>query len=146
MGKKVEKTEKEWLAELGPEAYHVLRQKGTERPFSGEYNLHFESGKYHCRGCGEELFDSSSKFNSHCGWPGFDGEIGAGEKIKKIKDTSYGMIRTEIVCASCGGHLGHIFNDGPTESGLRYCVNSLSIKFEKSEPASEKPPVDESEK
>lgn len=126
----MKKSEEEWLKELGPDAYHVLRQKGTERPFTGEYNLHFEKGKYSCRGCGEELFDSSSKFNSHCGWPSFSGEIGEGEKIKKIKDTGHGMIRTEIVCSNCGGHLGHVFDDGPTETGLRYCVNSLSMKFE----------------
>lgn len=131
MDYKVKKTEEEWLKELGPDAYPILRQKGTERPFSGEYNLHFENGKYYCRACGAELFDSSAKFDSHCGWPSFSDEIGNGEKIKKIRDTSHGMERTEIVCANCGGHLGHVFDDGPTDSGLRYCVNSLSIDFKK---------------
>ncbi len=128
MNFRINKSEEEWKKELSPEAYFVLRQKGTERPFSGEYNLHFEAGVYHCRACGEALFSSDSKFNSHCGWPSFDAEIPGG-KILKIRDTSHGMIRTEIVCAACGGHLGHVFDDGPTETGIRYCVNSLSIGF-----------------
>ncbi len=128
MNFKINKSEEEWKKELSPEAYFVLRQKGTERPFSGEYNMHFEDGVYTCRACGEALFTSDSKFDSHCGWPSFDAEIPGG-KILKIRDTSHGMIRTEIVCASCGGHLGHVFDDGPTATGIRYCVNSLSIGF-----------------
>ncbi len=127
-----QKSEEEWKKALTPEQYHVLRQKGTERPNSGKYNLHFEKGKYLCAACGYELFDSGSKFESHCGWPSFDRGIENGH-IKTAKDTSLGMIRTEIMCAQCGSHLGHIFDDGPTETGLRYCVNSLSLDFKKDE-------------
>ncbi len=123
------KTDDEWRQQLSPEQYYVLREKGTEPPFTGKYNLHFEKGVYHCAGCGTELFRDSQKFESHCGWPSFDAELGDGSRIRKIRDTSFGMIRTEIVCAHCGGHLGHIFDDGPTETGQRYCVNSLSIDF-----------------
>jgi len=124
------KSEEEWKQQLTPDQYYVLREKGTERPFTGKYNLHFEKGVYKCAGCGYELFDDSQKFESHCGWPSFDAELGSGDRIKKIRDTTFGMIRTEIVCARCGGHLGHVFDDGPTETGQRYCVNSLSIDFE----------------
>ena len=130
MDKSIEKTDEEWKQELSPEQYHILREKGTERPFTGKYNIHFEKGIYKCAGCGFELFDDSQKFDSHCGWPSFDAELGSGERIKKIRDISFGMIRTEIVCARCNGHLGHIFDDGPTETGQRYCVNSLSIDFD----------------
>ncbi len=133
MGTIVNKTEEEWKKELSPEQYRILREKGTESPGSGEYNKHFEKGFYICGGCGEELFSSDQKFDGHCGWPSFDGEIGGGEKVKKVKDFSFGMIRTEIICARCGGHLGHLFDDGPTASGQRYCVNSLSLKFKPSE-------------
>ncbi len=124
-----QKTDEEWKKELSPEKYHILREKGTERPFTGKYNMHFEKGVYTCGGCGQELFTSEQKFESHCGWPSFDNEMGNGERIRKVKDFSHGMIRTEIVCARCGGHLGHVFDDGPTKTGLRYCVNSLSIEF-----------------
>ncbi|MES2628763.1 MAG: peptide-methionine (R)-S-oxide reductase MsrB [Bacteroidota bacterium] len=120
-------TEEQWRDKLTPEEYHILREKGTERPFTGEYNVHFEKGVYSCAGCGTALFTSEHKFNSHCGWPSFDDEL-PGTVLKK-RDTTHGMIRTEIVCANCGGHLGHIFDDGPTDTGQRYCVNSLSIKF-----------------
>ena len=130
MDNSFEKTENEWRQQLLPEQYHILREKGTERPFTGKYNMHFDKGIYKCAGCGFELFDDSQKFDSHCGWPSFDAELGSGDRIKKIRDISFGMIRTEIVCARCGGHLGHIFDDGPTETGQRYCVNSLSIDFE----------------
>lgn len=130
---KINKSEKEWKAELSEEQYYVLRQGGTERPYSGQYNMHFAKGNYTCAGCGEVLFSSESKFDAHCGWPSFDKEIESGKIVEKL-DTSHGMIRTEILCGSCGGHLGHVFNDGPTETGLRYCVNSLSLDFiEKSE-------------
>lgn len=123
-------SEAEWKKHLSEEQYQVLREKGTEKAFSGKYNLHFEKGKYKCAGCGFELFTSDQKFESHCGWPSFDNEIGGGDRIKKIKDFSHGMIRTEIVCARCNGHLGHLFDDGPTKTGNRYCVNSISIDFE----------------
>ncbi|WP_333694960.1 peptide-methionine (R)-S-oxide reductase MsrB [Flavobacterium sp.] len=129
MSYKIHKTEEEWKAQLGSEKYKILRQKGTEFPHTGQYNLHFEKGTYCCAGCGDPLFESSTKFNSHCGWPSFDASIPG--KVEYIKDTSHGMIRTEILCSSCGGHLGHVFDDGPTETGIRYCVNSLSIDFKK---------------
>jgi len=122
------KTDKEWKEELSPEVYSILREKGTERPFTGKYNDHYDSGIYNCAGCGVDLFDSSTKFNSHCGWPAFDSSIDG--KVIEKRDISHGMIRVEILCANCGGHLGHVFQDGPTETGLRYCVNSLSLDFE----------------
>lgn len=129
MVQKVVKTDEEWQKELSPNQYYVLRQKGTERPGTGEYNLHFEDGIYHCAGCNSPLFKSDSKFESHCGWPSFDAAI-SDSTIIEIEDRSHGMIRTEIVCAKCNGHLGHVFNDGPTETGIRYCVNSASLGFE----------------
>jgi peptide-methionine (R)-S-oxide reductase len=127
------RTDAEWKAILTPEQYHVLREKGTDRPYAGKYYLHNEKGVYSCAGCGTELFTSDMKFACETGWPGFDKEIGAGNKIKKIEDRSFGMVRTEIVCAKCGSHLGHLFDDGPTLTGLRYCVNSTSIDFTKKE-------------
>jgi methionine-R-sulfoxide reductase len=123
------KTEDEWKKVLTPEQYHILREKGTERPGTGEYNDHSEKGVYTCAACGTELFTSDQKFDSHCGWPSFDNNIAGGDRVKQVKDFSHGMIRTEIVCAKCGGHLGHIFDDGPTATGQRYCVNSLSLGF-----------------
>jgi methionine-R-sulfoxide reductase len=125
----VKKSDEEWKKQLTPDQYHVLREKGTESPGTGEYNKHFEKGFYTCAGCGTELFSNEQKFDSHCGWPSFDGELGGGDRIRKVKDLSFGMVRTEIVCAKCGGHLGHIFDDGPTQTGQRYCVNSLSLGF-----------------
>lgn len=125
----VQKSEAEWLEELGEERYAILRKKGTERPFTGEYNLHFDKGNYRCAGCNSLLFESNAKFESGCGWPSFDNSVEG--SVEYIKDTSYGMMRVEILCASCGGHLGHVFNDGPSETSQRYCVNSLSIKFHK---------------
>jgi len=122
-------SDKDWKEKLTPDQYYILRQKGTERPFTGQFNIHNEKGTYCCAGCGESLFTDEMKFDSSCGWPSFDKEI-AGGKIKKITDKSHGMIRTEIVCANCGGHLGHIFDDGPTQTGLRYCVNSISLDFQ----------------
>jgi methionine-R-sulfoxide reductase len=106
----------------------VLREKGTERPFTGKLLLTKDKGVYRCAACGNELFTNDMKFDSHCGWPSFDKEIKGG-KIKTVVDSTHGMIRTEIMCANCGGHLGHLFDDGPTETGLRYCVNSLSLEF-----------------
>ena len=126
----VEKTEAEWKAQLSDEEYRILRKKGTELPHTGEYNLHFKDGAYRCKGCGAMLFESGHKFESHCGWPSFDKAIEGA--ILNQKDTSHYMIRTEILCASCGGHLGHVFDDGPTETGLRYCVNSASMDFKPS--------------
>lgn len=123
------KTDAEWKKILTPEQYEILRKKGTEAPGTGEYNHHAEKGVYTCAGCGTELFTSEQKFDSHCGWPSFDNNIAGGDRVKQVKDFSHGMIRTEIVCAKCGGHLGHIFDDGPTATGQRYCVNSLSLKF-----------------
>jgi peptide-methionine (R)-S-oxide reductase len=124
----VNRSEDQWMEKLGAERYTILRQKGTERPFSGTYNMHFDKGTYCCGGCGTPLFESSSKFDSGCGWPSFDESIPG--KVEYVRDTSHGMIRTEILCANCGGHLGHVFNDGPTATGQRYCVNSLSIDFD----------------
>lgn len=126
----IRKTDAEWKAQLSDEEFQVLRKKGTERPFTGNYNKHTETGKYLCKGCGEDLFISENKFESGCGWPSFDNEI-TGDKIRKEADTSHGMSRIEIACNKCGSHLGHLFNDGPTTTGKRYCVNSLSIDFSK---------------
>lgn len=128
----VQHTDEEWKKILSPEQYDVLRLKGTERPFTGKYNVHSEEGVYTCAACNAELFTSDMKFESSCGWPSFDEEIAGGKVIKK-EDRSLGMVRTEILCANCGSHLGHIFNDGPTETGMRYCVNSLSLDFKKQE-------------
>jgi len=125
----VVKSPQEWKKALGADRYRVLFEKGTEAPYSGEYNLHFENGTYHCGACNYPLFESSSKFDSHCGWPSFDAPIDA-HRIVETVDRSHGMTRTEIQCARCGGHLGHVFDDGPTATGLRYCVNSLSLEFE----------------
>lgn len=125
----VQKTDSDWKKVLTDEQYYVLRQKGTEQPYSGKFLLHKEKGKYTCAACGNELFSSDAKFESHCGWPSFDKEIAAGKIITK-EDHSHGMERTEIMCARCGGHLGHVFNDGPTETGVRFCVNSASLGFE----------------
>lgn len=129
--KKVFRTEEEWKKILTPEQYHVLREKGTDAPFTGKLTLNKEKGLYSCAGCGNELFTSDMKFDSHCGWPSFDKEMEGGKIITKV-DKSYGMVRTEILCAKCGSHLGHLFDDGPTETGLRYCVNSTSLEFKKS--------------
>ncbi|MBY0536574.1 MAG: bifunctional methionine sulfoxide reductase B/A protein [Chitinophagaceae bacterium] len=121
-------TENEWKKKLTDAQYYVLREKGTEAPFSGELLLNKEKGVYKCAGCGNELFTDEMKFDSHCGWPSFDKEIEGGKIIKTV-DNSHGMSRTEITCAKCGGHLGHLFDDGPTATGQRYCVNSLSLEF-----------------
>lgn len=126
----IQRTEEEWKQILTPHQYSILREKGTERPFTGSLLLNKEKGIYTCAACGNELFTSDMKFDSHCGWPSFDNEISGG-KINTQVDTSYGMIRTEIMCARCGGHLGHLFDDGPTNTGMRYCVNSISIGFNK---------------
>jgi peptide-methionine (R)-S-oxide reductase len=135
--KKISRTEEEWKKILTPEQYHVLREKGTDAPFTGKLTLNKEKGMYYCAGCGSELFSSDMKFESHCGWPSFDREIEGG-RITTVTDRSYGMVRTEILCAKCGSHLGHLFDDGPTATGLRYCVNSTSLDFKPSSPKKEK--------
>jgi|SRR5690606_3768566 len=123
-----ERSESEWRQKLSEEQYRVLREKGTEAPHSGKYNLHFQEGEYRCAACEQKLFESDQKFESNCGWPSFDDAIEG--TIEYVQDRSFGMIRTEILCANCGSHLGHVFDDGPTETGQRYCVNSASIEFE----------------
>lgn len=128
MEEKIKKTDAEWKASLTPEQYRVLREKGTERAFTGKYNIHKEKGMYVCAGCGSPLFSSDTKFDSGCGWPSFFEALDK-EKIKEVRDLSFGMIRIEILCARCDGHLGHVFDDGPKPTGLRYCVNSLSLDF-----------------
>ena len=125
---KIEKTDAEWRAELTDEQYRVLREKGTEAPFSGEYDYTFEPGTYRCAGCGAVLFDSDAKYDSGCGWPAFSAPA-AGDAVEEETDASHGMIRTEVLCASCGGHLGHVFPDGPPPTGDRYCLNSVSLEF-----------------
>jgi peptide-methionine (R)-S-oxide reductase len=126
---KVKKSEQEWRAELTPEQYRVLREKGTERPFTGEYDHLFEPGAYRCAGCGKLLFESGTKYDSGCGWPAFYAPANA-EAIDEETDATFGMIRTEVMCASCGGHLGHVFDDGPAPTGQRYCINSAALSFE----------------
>ena len=117
-----------WKEKLTPEQYHVLREKGTERPFSGEYNDFYKVGHYICAGCGNRLFNSDTKFDAGCGWPSFDRAIEG--SVVYHRDLSHGMIRIEVTCARCGGHLGHVFDDGPKETtGHRYCMNSVSLKF-----------------
>jgi peptide-methionine (R)-S-oxide reductase len=125
---KVERTEAEWKAELSPEEYHVLRQQGTERAFSGEYWDNHTDGVYRCKGCGAELFDSDTKFDSGTGWPSFFDPMDHGT-VETRPDNSLFMRRTEVVCKRCGGHLGHVFDDGPNPTGLRYCINSCSLDF-----------------
>ena len=127
---KVIKTDEEWKKVLSPQQYQVLREKGTERPFTGKYYLHTEKGIYVCAACGAELFRSDTKFDAGCGWPSFSDVVDS-SKVVYTKDKSLGMIRTEITCARCGGHLGHVFDDGPTPTHLRYCINSVSIDFKK---------------
>lgn len=130
MDEKQQPSEAELRARLTPEQYHVTQEKGTERAFTGQYWNHKEDGKYHCIVCGELLFDSTTKYDSGCGWPSFYQQV-TPEAIDVQTDQSHGMVRDEIVCHKCGAHLGHVFPDGPNPTGLRYCVNSASIKFEK---------------
>ena len=125
---KINKTEDEWKAELNTQTFQVLRKHGTERAFSGEYNDHHDDGTYVCAGCGNALFDSRTKFNSGTGWPSFYEPIKV-DAVETTTDTKFFMTRTEVHCAKCDGHLGHVFTDGPNTTGLRYCMNSVSLKF-----------------
>jgi peptide-methionine (R)-S-oxide reductase len=129
MTEEIKKTEEEWRKELTPEQYRVLREKGTERPFTGEYEGVTTPGVYKCAACGQELFLSDSKFDSGCGWPSFFQAAGA-DNVDAHEDNSFGMRRVEVTCSGCGGHLGHVFPDGPRPTGLRYCINSVSLKLD----------------
>jgi peptide-methionine (R)-S-oxide reductase len=130
MTEKLTLTEQEWLEKLGPEKYHILRQAGTERAFTGEYESNKAPGMYKCAGCGAPLFSSETKYNSGSGWPSYTAPV-ASDAVDEHVDTAHGMIRTEVRCAKCEGHLGHVFPDGPREAGgLRYCINSASLDFE----------------
>jgi len=131
MDEKIVKSEAEWKEILTPEQYYILRQKGTDMPGNGGYTKHFEKGTYHCAACDAQLFESGTKYESHCGWPSFDDAIDGA--VEYSVDKSHGMIRTEITCTQCGGHLGHVFDDGPRDTtGKRYCVNTTSLRFVKS--------------
>jgi peptide-methionine (R)-S-oxide reductase len=129
MPAKVNKTDDQWRSQLSPEQYEVLRQKGTERPWSHEYNDEKATGTYRCAGCGAELFKSDTKFASGTGWPSFYQPSGE-EAVDTERDMSHGMVRTEVVCSNCGGHLGHVFDDGPNPTGLRYCINGCALELD----------------
>ena len=132
MTKKVIKTDEEWRAILTPEQFRVARQKGTERPFTGDYYDAKDEGTYKCAACGSELFSSEAKFDSGCGWPSFTAPT-AEENVRTEVDYSFGMKRTEVLCASCDSHLGHVFDDGPQPTNLRYCINSVVLDLDKKE-------------
>jgi len=134
----VKLSDKQWKEQLTLMQYYVLREKGTEPAFSGELTDHFEPGTYHCAGCGAELFKSITKFHSGCGWPAFYA-VAAGNRVRYHRDTSFGMVRTEVTCANCDGHLGHLFDDAPDQPiGQRYCINSVAIRFVPGRPSSSK--------
>jgi peptide-methionine (R)-S-oxide reductase len=128
--REVEKTEQEWRDQLTEEEYRVCRQKGTERPFTGQYWNEWTPGLYHCTCCGADLFEAGTKFDAGCGWPSFYQAIDQ-ESVEEQRDVSHGMVRTEVMCRRCGSHLGHVFEDGPQPTGLRYCINSVAVKLKK---------------
>jgi peptide-methionine (R)-S-oxide reductase len=132
MSEKINKTDQQWKETLTPDQYQVLRKKGTERPFTGEYWKSKEKGTYKCAACGNDLFSSTTKFDSGTGWPSFYKPV-AEENVESERDSTLGMVRTEVLCSRCGGHLGHVFDDGPEPTGLRYCINSASLKLDKKE-------------
>ncbi len=132
MADKIDKPDEQWRKELTPEQYRVLRQKGTEMPFTGEYESVMTPGVYKCAACGQELFLSDTKFDAGCGWPSFYQAAGE-DKIDAHEDNTHGMRRVEVTCSRCGGHLGHVFPDGPRPTGLRYCINSVSLKLDPKE-------------
>lgn len=129
MTEKLVMTDEQWREKLTPEQYHILREKGTERAFTGKYEKNKADGEYHCAGCGQLLFESADKYDSGSGWPSFTAPA-EDDVVEQHRDVTHGMVRTEVVCSNCAGHLGHVFPDGPGESGLRYCINSAALEFE----------------
>jgi peptide-methionine (R)-S-oxide reductase len=132
MSQKVEKTDEQWREELGPERFHIMREQGTEPPFTGAYTYEKSDGSYRCGACGAELFNSDTKFDSGTGWPSFT-EPAVAEAVETRDDSSYGMTRTEVLCRRCGSHLGHVFDDGPGPNGQRWCINSVALDLDTSD-------------